>query len=124
MQEKPTLGPPPDPFDAEALRIIADASRLIVEFTKATSAKAFMTDAKTRSAVTCQLLVLGEAARRLSSGFHRSHKDIDWQAITSTCANLMIHGFDIPAGDIWIVATDIVPGILAAIEPCGRAARG
>ena len=55
----------------ETLMEMYNAARQAVEFAGGVNRTAFMVDAKTRSAVLYQLLVLAEAAKRL--GLHRSN---------------------------------------------------
>ncbi len=42
---------------------------------------AFLDDLKTQSAILHQLLVLGEAVKRLSEGFRMSHSEVPWRMI-------------------------------------------
>jgi uncharacterized protein with HEPN domain len=53
----------------------------------------FLSDLKTQSAVLHQLMVLGEAVRRLATGFRESHPEIPW-ALMAGMRDKLIHAYD------------------------------
>ena len=57
------------PRDDTTLVDIARAARLVVKFTAEITKEAFFKDLKTQSATLHQLVVIGEAVKRLSSDF-------------------------------------------------------
>lgn len=59
--------------DKSTLLDIARASRLITQFLTGTDRNAFLDDAKSQSSVLYQLLVIGEAVKRLSQEFRAAH---------------------------------------------------
>jgi len=62
--------------DAATLLDIAAAARLILEFKEGMDKATFLEDIKTQSSVLHQLMVLGEATKRLSDEFRARHSDI------------------------------------------------
>ncbi len=64
------------PRDEAALLDIAQAARLALEFARGLDQDAFLQDLKTQSAVAHQLMVLGEAVKRLSDVFCAQHPAI------------------------------------------------
>jgi uncharacterized protein with HEPN domain len=66
--------------DATLLDVLR-AARLTVEFRGRLDKTAFLSDLKTQAAVLHELLVLGEAAKRLSGTFRDSHPEVPWKAI-------------------------------------------
>ena len=77
----------------------------------------FLDDHKTQSAVLYQLIVMGEAVKRLSGGFRAQHAEIPWSLIAGMRDHL-IHGYDIVDWDeVWKTATSDVPDLLMKIEP-------
>jgi uncharacterized protein with HEPN domain len=80
--------------DDATLLDIATAARLIVEFTKGMDKAAFLDDIKTQSSVLHQLMVLGEAVKRLSDGFRARHPKIPW-TLMAGMRDKLIHGYDI-----------------------------
>jgi uncharacterized protein with HEPN domain len=64
-----------------------------------------------------QLLVIGEATKRLSRDFRASHPGIPWTQMSGMRDHL-IHGYDdVDLSEVWSTATVDVPKLLAEIEP-------
>jgi uncharacterized protein with HEPN domain len=103
--------------DQVTLLDIAKAAGLVVTFMQGVTKEAFLSDLKTQSSVLYQLIVMGEAVKRLSQEFRARHPDIPWSLIAGMRDNL-IHGYDIVDWDeVWKTATSDVPGLLTQIEP-------
>jgi uncharacterized protein with HEPN domain len=103
--------------DEATLLDIAEASRLVASFVDDMSKAIFLDDYKTQSAVLYQLIVMGEAVKRLSSEFRAQHTELPWSLIAGMRDHL-IHGYDIVDWDeVWKTATSDVPDLLAKIEP-------
>lgn len=64
--------------DETVLLDIARAARLVLEFKQGMDKAAFVKDIKTQSAVLHQLMVMGEAVKRLSQDFRTRHPEIPW----------------------------------------------
>ena len=78
---------------------------------------AFEADLKTQSAVLHQLMVMGEAVKRLSQPFRERHAEIPWASIAGM-RDCLIHGDDIvDLGEVWKTCTVDVPFLLEAMEP-------
>lgn len=73
------------PRDDATLFDIATAAERIGEFVTGMDKEAFLVDAKTQSAILHQLMVLGEATRRLSEEFRTEHSDVP-EVSSSGCA--------------------------------------
>ncbi len=67
--------------DDQTLLDIAKAAHLIQIFVGDMTKEAFLDAPKTQSAVLYQLLVIGEAVKRLSSEFRTQHVAIPWSLI-------------------------------------------
>jgi len=103
--------------DETTLLDIAEAARLVVSFAQDMSKAVFLDDYKTQSAVLYQLIVMGEAVKRLSSEFRAQYTDIPWSLIAGMRDHL-IHGCDIVDWDeVWKTATSDVPDLLTKLEP-------
>ena len=110
---------PPDrvPRDAGTLLDIVNAGRRIREFVAEMGLDAFLKDAKTQSAVIHQVLVIGEATKRLSLGFRNEHPEIPWLDIAAM-RNRLVHGYDdVDLNVMWDTATIHVPRLIEDIEP-------
>ena len=103
--------------DEATLLNIADAARLVAGFVQGLSKADFLDDFKTQSAVLYQLIVMGEAVKRLSTEFRTQHPEIPWSLIAGMRDHL-IHGYDIVDWDeVWKTATSDVVALLTQIEP-------
>ncbi|MGE3106768.1 MAG: DUF86 domain-containing protein [Phycisphaerales bacterium] len=60
---------------------IGRAARLAMEFVRGMTTSEFMGDAKSQSAVIHQLMLLGEATKRLSQSFRVAHPSVPWDDI-------------------------------------------
>jgi len=103
--------------DEAILLDVARALRLIVEFTRDLDAGMFFEDVKTQSAVLHQLLVLGEAVKRLSPVFRSTHPEIPWSLIAGMRDNL-IHEYDsVDLEEVWRTVQRDVPHLLHLLDP-------
>ena len=103
--------------DEASLLDIAKAGRLVVAFTRGVTKTSFLDDLKTQSAVLHQLLVIGEAVKRLSREFRARHAAIPWPLIAGMRDHL-IHAYDaVDLDEVWKTATRDVPELLDKIEP-------
>lgn len=105
------------PRDDAHLLDILKAARLSIEF-KAPAEKAeFLQDAKTQSALLHQLLIIGEAVKRISPEFRAAHPEAPWNLIAGT-RDKLIHfyeGVDLEEG--WKMVTSDLPELIRLIEP-------
>ncbi len=101
----------------EATRLdIERAARLIIEFTHEMEAEDFLDDIKTQSAVLHQLLVLGEAVKRLSPAFRERRPSIPWALIAGMRDNL-IHEYDtVDLDEVWSTAERDIPRLLLSLN--------
>jgi uncharacterized protein with HEPN domain len=103
--------------DETVLLDIARAARLVLEFKQGMDKAAFVKDIKTQSAVLHQLMVIGEAVKRLSQDFRTRHQEIPWTLIAGM-RDKLIHGYDIVDLDqVWKTADADVPDLLSLLEP-------
>ena len=96
---------------------IVEACRLIIEFRGSLNRAAFLKDLKTQSAVVHQLLIIGEAAKRLSDGFRSAHSDVPWRQVTGM-RDRLIHMYDhVDLKEVWKTVTADIPVLLLRLEP-------
>jgi len=105
------------PRDEAILLDIAKAARLALEFARGLDQDAFLEDLKTQSAVSHQLMVLGEAVKRLSDEFCRKHPEIPWRQIAGM-RDRLIHGYDVvDLDEVWLVLEEDLPELLTQLGP-------
>lgn len=103
------------PRDANSVADIIRACRLIATFTAGITKDEFVADLRTRSAVKHQLLIIGEAVKRLTTEFRAAHADIPWQRIAGTRDHL-IHGYDSVDIDlVWLAVSEQVPTLARSV---------
>jgi uncharacterized protein with HEPN domain len=101
--------------DATLLDILR-AARLALEFRGRLKKAAFLTDIKTQAAVLHELLVLGEAAKRLSAAFREEHPDVPWKAIAGM-RDRLLHGYDdVDLDLVWKTVDEDLPGLVKRLE--------
>jgi uncharacterized protein with HEPN domain len=102
--------------DETILLDIARAARLILEFKGDIDKGTFLKDLRTQSAVLHQLMVMGEAVKRLSQDFRIRHPEIPW-GLVAGMRDKLIHGYDIvDPNEVWKTAHEDVPDLLSMIE--------
>jgi len=103
--------------DAATLLDIVRSAQLIIDFSQGMDKAAFANDLKTQSAITHQLMVIGEAVKRLSPELRESHPEIPW-ALIAGMRDKLIHGYDIvDMEEVWKTATTDVSELLSLIKP-------
>ena len=105
------------PRDDATLIDIAGALRRIRLFVEGFDRDTFEQDERTQSAVLHQLLVLGEAVKRLSDDFRDRHPDISWCQIAGM-RDRLIHGYDaVDLDAVWNVVAGYAPELAQQIAP-------
>ena len=95
---------------------ILRAARLVREFSAGLTRLQFDADLKTQSAVLHQIIILGEAVKRLSTEFRESHLSVPWDKIAAM-RDRCVHGYDSVDLDIvWNVAAEHAPMVIAYLE--------
>jgi uncharacterized protein with HEPN domain len=105
------------PRDEATLLDLLKAARLAVVFKDGVDKPAFLQDVKTQSAILHQLLVLGEAVKRLSETFRTQHPEIPWRMIAGM-RDKLIHGYDdVDLDEVWKTVYTDIPRLIALLEP-------
>lgn len=96
------------PRDDAHLLDILKAARLAIEFKGMAGREEFLGDAKTQSAVLHQLLIIGEAVKRISTEFRVAHPEVPWKLIAGT-RDKLIHFYEgVDLDEVWkMVAADL-----------------
>jgi len=107
---------PPD-RDAATLLDLVNAARLVVSFVEGIDYAAFQADAKTQSATIHQLLVIGEATKRLSDEFKNGNPSIPWRDM-ARMRDKMIHHYEaVDVAEVWRATRTDIPALLEILEP-------
>lgn len=88
---------------------IVDAADDIAEFISELEEELFYRDHKTQSAVLQKLIVVGEAAARLTDELIARHPEIEWRDIVAF-RNILVHAyFSVQLEIVWETVTGDVP---------------
>ena len=102
--------------DDGTLLHILTAARQSVAFMADADLPAFLRDDKTQSAVLHQLLVLGEAVKRLSDDFRLKNADIPWRKVAGL-RDVLIHEYDtVDAEEVWRTVSFDLPELIRDLE--------
>src|SRR4051812_18827122 len=100
------------PRDEATVLDVVHAARLAIEFVASETPSTLVADRKSQSAVLYQLLVLGEAVKRLSTEYRSRHGQIPWKDIAGF-RDRLIHGYDkVDWERVWEVLTTELPTVL------------
>ena len=103
--------------DDAILLDIAHAARLIGKFVAEKDEATFREDELTQSAVLHQILVLGEATKRLSPDFRTAHPEDPWADIAGM-RDKLIHEYEaVDFREVWNTARRDVPDLLEWVMP-------
>ena len=106
-----------DNRDLAFLWDMREAALDILEFIKDVDFSEFASNKQLRYAVERQILVIGEAAKRVSENFKQSHSEIPWKAIIGQ-RNILAHEYgEILVERIWLVAKDKIPELVKLLDP-------
>jgi len=102
--------------DNATLIDLLTAARSAREFLGTSDNAAFVSDRKTQSAVLHQLMLLGEAAKRLSTEFRDQHGEIPWREIAGF-RDRLIHAYDnVDLEMVWNVLQRRLPSLIQFLE--------
>lgn len=107
--------------DQATLLDLTLASKRVLEFIGNQSFDSFSRDLKTQSAVVFQILILGEASKRLSSEFRNLHPEIPWSDIMRMRDRLIHHYESMEPEEVWQAAVEDIPALLEFLEKVGGA---
>ena len=112
------------PRDDATLLDINRAAERVLEFTKGMDRAAFQVDPKTQSAVLHQLMVLGEAVKRLSSDYRARQGGIPWPLMAGM-RDQLIHAYDVvDVDEVWKTVEKDIPELLSLLKPLVSSLKG
>jgi uncharacterized protein with HEPN domain len=107
----------PEERDPACVLDMVLAARQAVAFLGERSVDAVERDALVLSAIAHQLIVAGEAARRVSEGFRQLHPEIPWSQSIGM-RNVLVHDYGaVLAGEVVNTVRHDLPGLIEALLP-------
>ena len=105
------------PDEAATVLDIVLACQRVARFVADSDQRSFLADEREQWAVVSQLMLIGEAARRLSAEFRDQHPSIPWPKIIAM-RNRLVHQYDkIDWPLVWTTAGRDIPKLLEVLEP-------
>ena len=102
--------------DATLLDVVG-AARLACGFIEGMDRAGFESDLKTQSAILHQLLIIGEATKRLSDGFRGTLPDVPWSEMAGM-RDRLIHGYDaVDLDEVWRTVVRDLPDLVRVLAP-------
>jgi len=93
-----------------------DAINAILVYSKEIDYSDYLEDRKTRDAIYRNIMILGEAAHRMTESFIIKHSQIEWRKMEST-RNALVHGYDkIDDRIVWNIIQNILPVLKKQLE--------
>lgn len=101
--------------DTSALLDIANATKRILEFSRGFDLNAFFADTRTQSAILHQLMIIGEAVKRLSPEFRLQHPEIRWTPMAGM-RDVLIHAYDtVDLEEVWQTVVNDIPALATGL---------
>ena len=101
--------------DIIPLEHMAEAAKAVLEWTAGRDWSSFRQDVQLQAAVTYEIQIIGEAARRLSQSFRDAHPAIPWQDMIAM-RNVVVHRYDrVDPGLLWRAVAEDLPVLVAQL---------
>ncbi|MEM6502653.1 MAG: DUF86 domain-containing protein [Cyanobacteria bacterium P01_C01_bin.89] len=96
---------------------IADAIELIAQYTQNCDRGELGTNMEKQDAVLRRIMIIGEAAKRLSEDFRQQHSSVPWREIIGMY-NIVAHDYDsVDLDEVWKVINIDLPELLKYVQP-------
>ena len=103
--------------DRASLLDIVNAGQLVLIFGQDLSREELSDNKEKQSAILYQILVIGEATKRLSAEFREDNPQVPWDDIAGM-RDRLAHQYDrINLDVIWMVVKSDIPSLLLLLEP-------
>jgi uncharacterized protein with HEPN domain len=103
--------------DKAALLDIHNAAQRILLFATGLTKSNLATNEEKQSAILYQVIIVGEATKRLSNDFRNTHSDIPWKDIAGM-RDVLAHQYDrVNLDTLWDVIQNDIPELIELITP-------
>src|SRR6185436_12599057 len=103
--------------DAGSLVDMLKAARKVVEYATGLDELSFIDSSRDQDAILRQLTIVGEAAKRVSDEFRKTHPEVPWRRVAGF-RDVVVHDyFKMDLEEVWRIVQEDVPALIAVIEP-------
>jgi uncharacterized protein with HEPN domain len=91
--------------------------RRALEYASDLDEATFMGSNLHQDAILRQLIIVGEAAKRVSDGFGASHPEVPWRRVAGFRDVVVHEYFRVDLTEVWRIVQEDLPALLAVLEP-------
>ncbi len=103
--------------DSASLLDIVNAAKRVLLFAEGLDKSVLATNEEKQSAILYQVLIIGEATKRLSVEFRSQHLEIPWKDIAGM-RDILAHQYDrVNLNTLWDAVQTDIPELLALLQP-------
>jgi uncharacterized protein with HEPN domain len=103
--------------DTSHVADIINAARRVRAYLQNVDKLEFDEDRMVQNAVIRQLLIIGEATKRLTAEFRAAHPNVPWHDMAAM-RDILVHAYDrVDLGEVWRVAKEDLSGLIERLEP-------
>ena len=95
---------------------IIDEAEILLEMTKGYDLQSFLSDEKTKRAVSMALINIGESVKKLSEGFKQENQEMEWREIAGL-RDIAVHNYSgLHMERIFVNVTRDIPELLEQVK--------
>ncbi len=99
---------------------ILNAAETAIRFKRKTSKLKFLKNELVQSGILHQLIVMGEAVKRLTPEFRHAHSEIPWKLIAGMRDRLTHGYFDVDFKEVWRTVETDIPSLICLLKPINQ----
>jgi uncharacterized protein with HEPN domain len=105
------------PRDASAVLDMCEFCRRVIEYARGRTFEEFVNQTQLQDSILHPLVLIGEAASRVSSDARSSLPEVPWSKVVGM-RNIVVHAYDsVDLELVWVTVTDSIPALLEQLLP-------